>query len=238
MLVVAHLRNTEGSDARPIQFPLDEFTDEYESNIGTLYESSQSGVGMFSHPPMTLWKGGQMHPVSLSFKLAAGVVQESEDDYTVPHVHTAAMLIDFMEQMYSLAVPDPKVRIPEGNPFPPQCELRVFSIEGGVNSAWYLRRGYVTKISCKFRHPWDLTTGMPMVVEGTLTFTLAPQKAIGDIKKAEINWKALPHRPWKFNSVGVAGESVVRAKSKASKLKITPGRPLSAQMVGPPIYLW
>jgi len=108
------------------------------------------------------------------------------------NIRTPENLLEIIEGLHNFALPIDRE--------PTVIQVIDIFVSNGQTQPWFHRRGILSSIQCKFKHPWDVDTGLPMAAELSLTikhhFGAATHKDVGPD-----NTKLLPHRPWKFGKL-------------------------------------
>ena len=121
----------------------DGFSDGYQNTLKAVAEPRQT------HPRNYLWKQGAVKDMKFKLKLVVGISYGIE---------SPRQLLWYVEQLYSMTI------LRAG-----QTKLEEVEVLYG---AWFKRTGYIKDVDVKFAGaPVDVTTGIPMEAEVSLTIT-------------------------------------------------------------------
>lgn len=169
------------SDEDYLTFALQEgFDDGYENTVSAVTATGRT------HAAQQLWDHGEIADLSIEFKLAAGVSHE---------IDTPRRLMDVVEQLYKWTIPVSGASAGNKN----KKVLRTMkAVVTGTDSYWFERHGVIRNIRHTNHRPWDLASGLPMVV--TVRFTLAAH--YGAHSQDRVPDSALPSgEKWTFAEV-------------------------------------
>lgn len=144
-----------------------------------------------THPAAVKWEGGQMSDLNLSVLLVAGALENLSET----RIASCQDILSIIETLHDWSLP------PYGSSAAFYHLVAVTVLVGNFGSWWFYRKGFIKNIDCTFKSPYEINSGMSMVVEVNLTILMSLSASTIAGKDTIVDQNRMPHRPWKFDTL-------------------------------------